>query len=135
MSSSIRNLDLLSEAVATCIKAIGDAPHNIGFLNRAEKDDNKDGYVDVYIFARSKERSITVPKMKLGISEMMGVFHAQSEAELNSLASIHTEASNEDSSVEEKSVMEQVLADVSFDNKEELWESIVTNLLILENKT
>jgi len=149
MSSSIANLDLLGRSVAACLEAIGEDPHNIGFLNRGayeteeEEDAENDPHVDedpsqqmveVFIFARSKERSSVLPTLKLGISEMMGVFHAQSEAELNTLTTINTVVKDEDGSFERKSAMEQALADVSFENEEELWESIVANLATLENK-
>ena len=151
LSSSIANLDLLGRAVAACLEAIGEAPHNIGFLNRVyqieedeedvendqhvvDEDPHQEEIVDVFIFARSKERSSILPTLKLGISEMMGVFHAQNEAELNILATINTEIKKEDGSFERKCAMEQALADVSFENEEELWESIVANLATLENK-
>jgi len=167
MSSSVDNLDLLGTAVAACLEAIGEASHNIGFLNRISRfeeessnhdhdhdnigDDDQsklretdvdDGQiiqqdeervVDVFLFARSKERSSLLPTSKLGVSEMMGVFHAQSEAELDTLATINVIVNEGPGDHEQKSVMEQALADVSFENEEELWESIVTNLSVLDS--
>ena len=45
-------------------------------------------YVDVYVFVWSKEISDVLPTLRLGISEMMGAFHAQSDEELQRLATI-----------------------------------------------
>ena len=164
ISSSIHNLDLLGRAVASCLETIGEAPHNIGFLNRLhqreedekeeEEEEEEDAeYVDVYIFARSKERSDILPTLKMGISEMMGVFHAQSEDELETLGKIdkedceclsiddddnghshdhsHDHNLEEDGSLKEKSVMEQALADISFEDEEDLWQRITENLATL----
>jgi hypothetical protein len=163
ISSSIHNLDLLGRAVASCLETIGEAPHNIGFLNRlhqTEEDEEEEDaeYVDVYIFARSKECSDILPTLKMGISEMMGVFHAQSEDELETLGKIDSTAVNEedreylsiddddnghdhnhdhnhdhedDGSLKEKSVIEQALADISFDDEEDLWQRITENLATL----
>jgi len=181
MSSSVAYLDPLGRAVAACLEAIGESPHNIGFLNRISpieeydhededhhdhdhEDEDTDGdgvdddgvddvddagddesesdeeegeqqqMVDVFIFARSKERSSFLPTLKLGISEMMGVFHAQSEAELDTLATINTVLTDDTDAedlFERKCVMEQALADVTFENEEKLWESIVANLSAL----
>lgn len=148
MSSSVANLDLLGRALATCLEAIGEAPHNVGFLNSVYQiedgeervENEKSGVevpiakmVDIFIFARSKERSCILPTLKLGISEMMGVFHAQSEAELGALATINTVLNDEDGSFERKGAMEQVLADISYENEEELWDDIVTRLVDLDN--
>lgn len=158
MSSSVANLDLLGTALAACLEAIGEAPHNIGFLNRIyqieedehdheEEEEDEEHFeneqhvvenpiekmVDVFIFARSKERSSILPTLKLGISEMMGVFHAQSEAELDTLATISTVLNNEDGGFERKCAMELALADVSYEYEEELWDSIAAKLAALEN--
>ena len=173
MSASVDNLDLLGTALASCLEAIGDAPHNIGFLNRIDQieedddlhdhdhdhegdeeedeDENEDEdeehfeneqdvfegpieMVDVFIFARSKERSSILPTLKLGISEMMGVFHAQSEAELDTLATISTVMNIEDGSFERKCAMELALADVTHEDEEELWLSIIAKLEALESE-
>lgn len=179
MSASVDNLDLLGTALASCLEAIGDAPHNIGFLNRffeiegdddlhdhdydhdhegdeeenedAEEEKNEDEdeehfeneqdvaeypieMVDVFIFARSKERSSIIPTLKLGISEMMGVFHAQGEAELDTLATISTVMNIEDGSFERKCAMELALADVTHEDEEGLWLSIIAKLEALENE-
>lgn len=168
MSSSVENLDLLGKAVATCLESIGEAPHNIGFLNRISRieeegddhnhnhdhdhdhDDQSDHQqndvdegalmqegeqqrmVDVFLFVRSKETSSFLPTSKLGVSEMMGVFHAQSEAELDTLATMNTVTNEINGEPEQKCVMEQALADVSFVDDEALWENIMTNLSDLE---
>jgi hypothetical protein len=161
ISSSTDNLDLLGRAVASCLDTIGEAPHNIGFLNRLqqteeEEDDEEEQdaeYVDVYIFARSKERLDILPTLKMGVSEMMGVFHAQSEDELETLGKIDTAVNEEDreylsindddhghshdhdheedGSLKKKSAMEQALADISFEDEEDLWQRITENLATL----
>eukprot|EP00536_Pseudo-nitzschia_multiseries_P001703 jgi/Psemu1/250907/estExt_Genewise1Plus.C_220041 len=140
MSSSVENLDLLGKAVATCLESIGEAPHNIGFLNRISRieeealmqEGEQQRMVDVFLFVRSKETSSFLPTSKLGVSEMMGVFHAQSEAELDTLATMNTVTNEINGEPEQKCVMEQALADVSFVDDEALWENIMTNLSDLE---
>ena len=65
---------------------------------------------------------------------MMGVFHAQSEVELDTLATINTVLTDDidaEGLFERKCVMEQALADITFENEEKLWESIVANLSAL----
>ena len=105
--------------------------------DESETDDEEgeqEQMVDVFIFARSKERSSFLPTLKLGISEMMGVFHAQSEVELDTLATINTVLTDDidaEGLFERKCVMEQALADITFENEEKLWESIVANLSAL----
>lgn len=146
MSSSVANLDLLGRTLATCLEAIGEAPHNVGFLNRVfeleedeEQDENEDyaeenpteKMVDVFLFARSKERSSILPTLKLGISEMMGIFHAQSEAELDALTAVDT-ITNEEGKSSEQSAMEQALADVSYEDDEQLWNNIIAGLEALD---
>lgn len=167
LSASAANLDLLGKAVAACLEAIDDAPHNLSFLNRlnqpidddddyddynedgnnfADDDDgddvnNDDGidgdgdnvddtpFVDVYVFARSRERSDNLPSLKLGVSEMMGVFHAQSQEELQILSSfVPIDGVREGREV---SVMEKCLEDVSYDDEETLWNKIKEKLSYL----
>jgi hypothetical protein len=132
LSASTQNLDLLGKALAVTLDAVGDAPHNIGFLNRlqqpTEEEDNDDDsvpqkYTDVYVFARSKERSTVLPSLKLGISEMMGVFHAQSDHELEILSG--------QPGVKE-GPMFQALGEISYLDEETLWESIKENLTSLD---
>jgi hypothetical protein len=137
LSASTAHLNLLGQALASCMDAIGDAPHNIAFLNRIlEVEENEDSneeeeeeessqFVDVYVFARSKERSNVIPTLKLGISEMMGIFHAQSDAELNTLVSF---ADPTDDSAERVSLMELALADISIEDEEGLWQTMKDNL-------
>ena len=140
LSSSVANLDLLGKALATCIEVVGEAPHNVGFLNRIEENEKDDelviessgeNIVDVFVFARSRERSSILPTLKLGISEMMGVFHAQSEAELEVLTAIQTILNNEDGSFQRISAMEQALADVSVEDEIKLWDRLVAKLAII----
>eukprot|EP00593_Proboscia_inermis_P001465 CAMPEP_0171300262 /NCGR_PEP_ID=MMETSP0816-20121228/9047_1 /TAXON_ID=420281 /ORGANISM="Proboscia inermis, Strain CCAP1064/1" /LENGTH=258 /DNA_ID=CAMNT_0011776615 /DNA_START=54 /DNA_END=830 /DNA_ORIENTATION=- len=60
------------------------APHNVVLLNRPSY--RNDNIVDIYVFLRSKERSLNViPTLKLGFSELMGVFLCQSMEEINAL--------------------------------------------------
>ena len=143
MSSSVANLDLLGKALSATLEAVGDAPHNIGFLNRIyqgeddedaenEPQDSIEKMVDVFVFARSKERSSILPTLKLGVSEMMGVFHAQSDTELNALTAISV-VTKEDGDLDQKSAMEQALVDVTFEKEEELWNSIVEKLEALQH--
>jgi hypothetical protein len=131
LSASPSNLNLLGQALAVTLDAVGEAPFNIGFLNRVEKaeedddDDEETKFVDVFVFARSKERSDVLPSLKLGISETMGVFHAQSDSELTELAS-YSSAGGEDGP------MARALKDISFEDEEDLWNSIKTNLMQLD---
>mmetsp|Transcript_19358 Transcript_19358/g.46768 ORF Transcript_19358/g.46768 Transcript_19358/m.46768 type:complete len:633 (+) Transcript_19358:70-1968(+) len=170
LSASPAHLDLLAKALSTCLDAIGDSPYNIAFLNRKQKvefeteeivfdattvnndkereDDETMDFVDVYLFARSKERSDHVPEHKLGVSEMMGVFHAQSEEQLERWASdvvtdttsvgkVHDEGEEDDDDHDDhhhhghfnsKGVMYQSLLDVSIENEWEIWETIKKRL-------
>ena len=96
----------LGTAVADVLSCIGDAPYNVGFMNRQEEETGEI-YTDVYVFARSKERSPSVPELKLGISEMMGVFHAQSLPEFELLGTGDT--------------MSKALSDVTYADENALW--------------
>lgn len=121
LSASDQNLSLLGTALAATMKAIGDAPHNIGFLNRlqvVEDMDEMEKFIDVFVFARSKERSSHLPSLKLGISEMMGVFHAQSDEELNILGGTIKTENNE------MGLMSAALRDISYTDDETLWNTI-----------
>jgi hypothetical protein len=122
LSATEQHLALLGQALATTLDAVGEAPYNIGILNRHQEDEqsNTEIPVDVFVFARSKERSDVLPSLKLGISEMMGVFHAQSDAELEELVALSEE--------EEEGPMARALRDVSHDEEEGLWERIKENL-------
>lgn len=135
LSASTANLDILGIALATCLDAIGEAPHNIGVLNRqqnvdkegSENDSTDETFVDVYLFVRSKERSELVPTHKLGISEMMGVFHAQSSPQLETWASSvndETKKNEGDGSIEPMGMMERALLDVTILNEAQTWEKI-----------
>ena len=173
LSASTAHLDLLAKALTTCLDNIGDSPYNIAFLNRKQKaefetediffdDKNNDNnnkeiedhettdFVDVYLFVRSKERSDHVPEHKLGVSEMMGVFHAQSEEQLERWVSdvvtdttddeqVHHEGEEDDAEDDDdddhhhdffdrKGVMYQSLLDVSVENEWEIWEAIKQSL-------
>jgi hypothetical protein len=144
LSASQANLKVLGQAVAAVVDAIGDAPYNIGFLNRKEQqqqqqvDDEDIGngddvdvtsllFVDAFVFARSQERSDILPSLKLGISEMMGVFHAQSDSELSTLAPNDT-STQQERDIEEEGPMSKALTDVSYEEGDALWKEIVENL-------
>jgi hypothetical protein len=140
LSASEEHLELLGKALAAALEMIGEAPYNIGFMNRRQMDDHDHDEeeeeqvvvessiaVDAFLFVRSKERSSVLPLLKLGISEMMGVFHAQSEAELKELTTTPPSSSLE-SSEESPIMMARALEDVSFDAEEELWDKIKTRL-------
>jgi hypothetical protein len=126
LSATEQHLTLLGQALATTLDAMGEAPYNIGILNRLQEDEegNTETPVDVFVFARSKERSDVLPSLKLGISEMMGVFHAQNDAELEELVALSEE--------EEEGPMARALRDVSHDEEEGLWERIKENLVQLD---
>ena len=83
--------------------------------------------MDVFLFARSKERSSVLPSLKLGVSEAMGVFHAQSSSELESLTS--NDAVND----EDDGPMMKALKDISFEFDEDLWTQIRENLMELDS--
>jgi hypothetical protein len=123
LSASERHLKHLGNALASTIDVIGDAPHNIGFLNRLQEVEGYEEpqtFTDVYVFARSKERSSHLPSLKLGISEMMGVFHAQSDDELKILGRMSTD--------DETGLMSKALSDISYADEQALWTSIKQSL-------
>ena len=134
-------LDLLGQALKVTLDAVGGAPFNIGFLNRLQEplldegetpDKDPARYVDVFVFARSQERCQALPSLKLGISEMMGVFHAHSTEELELLAS--ELATAEASEVGQGGHMLHALKDVSFQDPKALWKSIKQNLADLDRQ-
>jgi hypothetical protein len=147
-ASDEEHLELLGKALAAALEMIGEAPYNIGFMNRQQMNDHDHDHdhdhedeedqeqeeqvvessiaVDAFLFVRSKERSSVLPSLKLGISEMMGVFHVQSEAELKELTT--PPLSSLESSEESPIRMARALEDVSFDAEEELWDKIKTRL-------
>lgn len=141
LSSSRDHLNLLARALSVSLDAFGDAPYNIGFLNRQLQEDKNTAddmtsasdahFVDVFLFARCKERSAMLPSLKLGISEMMGLFHAQSNQELDMLKAEINE-NNSDDEIENEGPMHRALQDVSFQDEEGLWERIKENLMKLE---
>jgi hypothetical protein len=148
LSASTCHLELLGKCLETVMACIDTAPHNIAFLNRPLNNCDTIAeyccYVDIYVFARSKERSNILPTLKLGISEMMGVFHAQSDDELHTLATLvpredeteenggdrtHDHDHEHDNSADVViSGMERALADVSVSNEADLWERIKDEL-------
>jgi len=99
-----------------------DLDQKLSDIDSKEEDDSME--VDVYIFIRSKERSSEIPSLKLGASEMLGVFHAQSQDELNHLIHIDDE---------DISIMEKALKDVSYEREWELWDKIKDKLLSLQS--
>jgi hypothetical protein len=151
LSAPLDNLNLLGETLATCVGSIGDAPYNIVFMNRvqyndeeveeeeeqADKKGEKTVFVDVYFFVRSKERADVIPTLKLGMSEMLGVFHAQSDVELSELCSSSSsekkETDDDNGDGNPKSRMEEALEDVSVKGPEGLlWAKIKKNLSSVE---
>lgn len=154
LSAESSNLKLLEKSLATVLQCLDTAPHNIAFFNRIAKDDDKvdeeslgdsvstkeSRWVDVYVFARSKERSDILPTLKLGVSEMLGVFHAQSGKELERLCTIisredlpigeaHShDHDHEDYAAGDVSLMEQALLDVNVEDELDLWENIKSKL-------
>lgn len=124
-SASNEHLDQLSRVLYSASAALMDAPYNIGFLNRPAMDDDgnvldsEDSFVDVYLFARSKERSSVLPSLKLGVSEAMGLFHAQSEEELEILKAREPAETEDEES--KKGPMQQALEDISYEDGDELW--------------
>ena len=149
LSASQSNLRILRMALTKILETIGDAPYNIGFLNRRDTDDDEGSndsvedegtesmdasemknyniYVDVYVFVRCKERSHVLPSLKLGISEMMGVFHAQSDKELQHLVA-------PSDNPEDEGPMPRALRDVSYERDEELWNRIKSTLIKLNDE-
>jgi len=129
-SASRDNLNRLAKALSVSLDAIRDAPYNIGFLNRpaSEENDRNDSFVDAFLFVRSKERSDDLPTLKLGISEMMGLFHAQSDSELEAL--LTTELIGDDD--KKVSAMVQALENVSVETEESLWIKIKEKLIQLD---
>jgi hypothetical protein len=135
LSATLPHLNLLGEALAVVLDSVGEAPYNVGFLNRPQEQDHDHDHdedehvesnpvtaVDIYVFVRAKERSSELPTLKLGISEMMGVFHAQSEIELQQLVMTSDDA-------EDDGPMMRALMDVSYEPSGELWETIKDNLM------
>lgn len=137
LSASQEHLDSLANALQICLDAIKDAPYNIGFLNRPAMDedgkvaDPEDSVVDIYLFARSKERSSILPSLKLGISEAMGLFHAQSESELEMLSTMET-TDKKDEDEAKTGPMARALEDISHESSEELWSAMKAMLLGLD---
>ena len=139
LSASSENLNLLAKALSVSLEAIGDAPYNIGFMNRPQEEDDEDedgdsnrkdmSFVDVFLFCRSKERSDLLPPLKLGISEMMGLFHAQSDSELQALT---TRGQEVDES--KQGPMMKALNDVSVELEDILWTKIKDNLVALDEQ-
>ena len=148
------------------LEIIGNAPHNVCLLNRPvdlydDDDDDGDGEgveeiqmdadttpqldsdvaVDIYVFVRSRERSVSVaPSLKMGASEMMGLFHAQSEEEMRGLCPVprnEEDASNEahdhahDHSHEKthETKMQTALEEISYEPRFDLWESVKERLV------
>jgi hypothetical protein len=130
LSASTDNLGLLAKALAACLESVCEAPYNIGMLNRPEEDGDE-SYVDVFLFVRSKERSEVLPALKLGISEMMGLFHAQSDSELELLVDKNKKSGDK----EGDGPMSKALVDVSFEDEEYLWTSIKENLMKLDDSS
>jgi hypothetical protein len=135
LSASLDNLDLLGRSLAKCVGSIDDAPFNIVFLNRIQSNDEdgddrnggQDKFVDAYFFVRSKERSDVLPTLKLGMSEMLGVFHAQNDSELDELSTYRDDGHNEADG--RKSRMEEALEDVSINDDDGLlWKKIKNSL-------
>ncbi|CAJ1897187.1 unnamed protein product [Cylindrotheca closterium] len=158
-SASKEHLDTLSKVLDFASAAFGEAPFNIGFLNRPAMDDDgntmdseDDSFVDVYMFVRSKERSSVLPSLKLGVSEAMGLFHAQSDEELGVLKATtplggarkvedagaehehdhHHDHHHDHDDGPKKGPMAQALEDISYVDRDELWSAMKTILIGLD---
>eukprot|EP00977_Amphora_coffeiformis_P004364 scaffold926_cov163-Amphora_coffeaeformis.AAC.2 len=153
-------LTILGNVLYKVLESISDAPHNVCLLNRpvhadVDADDGvlegiqMDGIgnqrspqvdsgvaVDIYVFVRSRERSTSVaPSLKIGASEMMGVFHSQSENEVQELCPVPRDASHQhDDSHElthdhnhenaQETKMQTALEEVSYEPRLDLWENL-----------
>ena len=178
-TTTTHHLSAMATVLTTILDTIGEAPYNVGFLNRNEEqhDEKEDDYdtdeffveatatgqaheastrepmppsastataVDVYVFVRSKERSSLCPALKLGISEMMGVFHAQSLPELEFWCGIAEEETttrekmrdedhdDHDHDLKFDGPMAQALEDVSYEDEDTLWERVCEELQAME---
>lgn len=155
----------LGQVLNKVIETIGDAPHNVCLLNRPadvhmdEENDNDEiqqdssSYastemdanvaVDVYVFVRSRERSLSVaPSLKLGASEMMGVFHAQNQEEMQTLCP-EPQNKDEDGSCrvsgphdhshdhenQPATRMQLALEEISYEPRHELWDTVKASLM------
>ena len=148
-SASNEHLEKLAKVLHAASAALSDAPYNIGFLNRPSMDDEGNtldsedsSFVDVYLFARSKERSSVLPSLKLGVSEAMGLFHAQSEEELEILKAgeptmldepveenEEDEHDDDDDDEPPRGPMAQALQDISYEDGYELWDAMKAILM------
>ncbi len=115
-------------------------PHNVAWTNTPptmgsnilsskEKEDDRASWLETYIFFRSKSQTIIpndesgaitsngdgVDIFRLGASEMLGLFHSSSKAQLERLSACD-------------GCMEQILRDVSWEPRRELWEKVCNAL-------
>eukprot|EP00978_Attheya_sp_CCMP212_P028128 scaffold96297_cov53-Attheya_sp.AAC.8 len=134
-----QRFDLLAKALSTALEAIGEAYYNIGILNRKQEDLDNDTFtteVDIYLFVRSRESSPDVlPAVKLGISEMMGVFHATHEDDIHALSPDEHHHDEDDDEEEHNHAvipngpMTRALQDVSYEDVFDLWDNVKERLL------
>ena len=101
------------------------APHNVAWINSPLEGDSMSSEIEsknavaleAYVFFRAKSKTF-IPNDKsdtgifrLGASEMLGLFHSSSKEQLESIAA-------------NKGSMEQILRDVSWEPRVEVWENI-----------
>ncbi|CAK9056049.1 unnamed protein product [Durusdinium trenchii] len=108
---------LLGHVLHAVLEVLAEAPYNIGFLNQPAP--MAPASPEVFVFARAQERATTVPSLKMGVSEMMGVFHAQSHEELDRFTAPGGE-----------NPMAVALREVSIEHPETLWRSIKDKLTL-----
>lgn len=155
-------LKRLGQVLNSVLQTIDDAPHNVCLLNRPVEsyDEDEDGNeqiqtplsgtdtnaaaVDIYVFVRSRERSLSVaPSLKLGSSEMMGLFHAQSQDEMQALCPDpwrvddglmfdphdHSHDHSHDDQHAEATKMQLALEEISYEPRQDLWEAVKERLV------
>jgi hypothetical protein len=119
-----QRFDLLAKALSTALEAIGEAPYNIGILNRKQEDQDNAGTftteVDIYLFVRSRESS-------------PDVLHATHEDDIHALSPDehhHDEDEEEHNhAVIPNGPMTRALQDVSYEDVFDLWDNIKERLL------
>ena len=108
--SSEVDLTLLARSLQSTLEALDEAPYNIGFLNQLTSESQRLS-TDIFVFGRSREDSSVI--QGIGMSEMMGLFHAQSNEEFELLTS---------------DTMASALREVSLEDGAWMWESILNRL-------
>lgn len=113
-------LDELGKTIATIVQIAQeiDSPYNVAWTSRNEKSSERSVLrLTSYIFVRSKAET-TIPNthdiFRLGASEMMGLFHCSSNAQMESLSP--------------EGCMESILRDVSKEPRGMVWDRVVLEL-------